>query len=211
MRINSISPYWSYLIEFSFRTSQKNKKNMASSPKASKPRDLQESIAKIENQIAMHGPGPHTGKQKEDLNTLNILLQKAKQQAAMMSAGSSSSRGGQAYSGPPSASGVLDKRRIQELVKEVDPMEQLDDDVEEMLLHIADDFIDSIVGSACQAAKHRKSQTLEAKDVQLQLEHQWNMWVPGFGSDELRPYKKAATTEAHKQRMALIRKTLKKY
>ena len=39
----------------------------------------------------------------------------------------------------------------------------------------------------------------------------WNMWVPGFGSDELRPYKKAATTEAHKQRMALIKKTLKKY
>jgi transcription initiation factor TFIID subunit 12 len=27
---------------------------------------------------------------------------------------------------------VLDKRRLQELVKEVDPMEQLDDDVEEV-------------------------------------------------------------------------------
>lgn len=25
------------------------------------------------------------------------------------------------------------------------------------------------------------------------------MWIPGFGSDELRPYKKAAPTEAHKQ------------
>lgn len=25
------------------------------------------------------------------------------------------------------------------------------------------------------------------------------MWVPGFGSEELRPYKKAAVTEAHKQ------------
>ena len=25
------------------------------------------------------------------------------------------------------------------------------------------------------------------------------MWIPGFGSDELKPYKKAATTEAHKQ------------
>jgi len=25
------------------------------------------------------------------------------------------------------------------------------------------------------------------------------MWIPGFGSDEIRPYKKACTTEAHKQ------------
>ncbi|XP_021339096.1 transcription initiation factor TFIID subunit 12-like [Mizuhopecten yessoensis] len=114
----------------------------------------------------------------------------------------------------PAAGGenkVLDKRRLQELVKEVDPLEQLDDDVEEVLLQVADDFIDSIVNSACQIAKHRKSTTLEVKDVQLHLERNWNMWIPGFGSDELRPYKKACSTEAHKQRMALIRKTLKKY
>ncbi|CAN8018639.1 unnamed protein product [Ixodes persulcatus] len=37
------------------------------------------------------------------------------------------------------------------------------------------------------------------------------MWIPGFGADELQPYKKSSSTEAHKQRMALIRKTLKKY
>ena len=30
-------------------------------------------------------------------------------------------------------------------------------------------------------------------------ERNWNMWIPGFGSEELKPYKKAATTEAHKQ------------
>uniref|UniRef100_A0A8W8JA65 Transcription initiation factor TFIID subunit 12 n=1 Tax=Magallana gigas TaxID=29159 RepID=A0A8W8JA65_MAGGI len=106
---------------------------------------------------------------------------------------------------------VLDKRRLQELVKEIDPMEQLDEDVEEALLNIADDFIDSIVTSACQIAKHRKSSTLEVKDVQLHLERNWNMWIPGFGMDDLKPYKKASATEAHKQRMALIRKTLKKY
>ena len=39
---------------------------------------------------------------------------------------------------------VLDKKRLQELVKEVDPNEQLDEDVEELLLHIADDFIEQV-------------------------------------------------------------------
>ena len=42
-------------------------------------------------------------------------------------------------------------------------------------------------------------------------ERNWNMWIPGFGTDELRPYKRSSVTEAHKQRLALIRKTLKKY
>jgi len=105
---------------------------------------------------------------------------------------------------------LLDRRRLADLVKEVDPLEQLDDDVEELLLQIADDFIDNVVTASCQIAKHRKSSTVEVKDVQLHLEHNWNMWMPGFGSDELRPYKKSAPTEAHKQRLALIKKVQKK-
>ena len=32
----------------------------------------------------------------------------------------------------PGTSGIIDKKRIQDLVKEVDPMEQLDEDVEEV-------------------------------------------------------------------------------
>ncbi|XP_054477100.1 transcription initiation factor TFIID subunit 12 [Anoplopoma fimbria] len=110
----------------------------------------------------------------------------------------------------PEGSQVLSKKKLQDLVREIDPNEQLDEDVEEMLLQIADDFIESVVTAACQLARHRKSNTLEVKDVQLHLERQWNMWIPGYGSDEIRPFKKACTTEAHKQRMALIRKTTKK-
>ena len=33
-------------------------------------------------------------------------------------------------------SGIIDKKRIQDLVKEVDPMEQLDEDVEEVVIHV---------------------------------------------------------------------------
>lgn len=54
------------------------------------------------------------------------------------------------------------------------------------MLLIVDDFIESVVTAACQLARHRKSSTLECeKDVQLHLERQWNMWIPGFGSEEL--------------------------
>lgn len=31
------------------------------------------------------------------------------------------------------------------------------------------------------------------------LERNWNMWIPGFGMEDLKPYKKASATEAHKQ------------
>lgn len=39
----------------------------------------------------------------------------------------------------------------------------------QLLMHMADDFIEGAVKSACQLAKHRKSTTLETKDLQLYL------------------------------------------
>ncbi|XP_075146314.1 TATA-box binding protein associated factor 12 isoform X2 [Haematobia irritans] len=106
---------------------------------------------------------------------------------------------------------ILTKPRLLELVREVDTTAQLDEDVEELLLQIADDFVEDAVKATCAFAKHRKVSKVEVRDVQLHLERKWNMWIPGFGTDELRPYKRAAITEAHKQRLALIRKTIKKY
>lgn len=38
-----------------------------------------------------------------------------------------------------------------------------------VLLQVADDFIENVVAASCQLAKHRRSNTLEAKDVQLYL------------------------------------------
>ena len=39
----------------------------------------------------------------------------------------------------------------------------------QMLMQIADDFIDNVVTASCLIAKHRKSNTVEVKDVQLHL------------------------------------------
>ncbi|XP_006164629.1 transcription initiation factor TFIID subunit 12 isoform X2 [Tupaia chinensis] len=181
-------------------------------------------IKDLDTQIALLGLGPHSAKKKQDLDKLHELKCKARQimnqfgPSALINLSSFSSIKPEPASTPPQGSmanstavvKVLTKKKLQDLVREVDPSEQLDEDVEEMLLQIADDFIESVVTAACQLARHRKSSTLEVKDVQLHLERQWNMWIPGFGSEEIRPYKKACTTEAHKQRMALIRKTTKK-
>ena len=63
----------------------------------------------------------------------------------------------------------LTKTRLQDLVKEVDPTEQLDEEVEEMLLQLADDFVETTINAACLLAKHRHANTVEVKDVQLHL------------------------------------------
>jgi transcription initiation factor TFIID subunit 12 len=38
-----------------------------------------------------------------------------------------------------------------------------------MLVQIAEEFVDSTLLASCQNAKHRKSNTVETKDVQLYL------------------------------------------
>ncbi len=64
---------------------------------------------------------------------------------------------------------VLSRGKLQDLVREVDPNEQLDEEVEELLLQIADDFIESTVNASCLLAKHRQAAALDVTDVQMHL------------------------------------------
>jgi len=111
----------------------------------------------------------------------------------------------------PNSVQILTRKQLQDLVKQVDPNEQLDEEVEEVLLSYGDDYMQDIIEGACILAAHRKAKTVDTKDAQTSLERVSNVWLPGFGTDELRPYKRAPVVEAHKQRLALIKKTLKKY
>ncbi|GMG39720.1 unnamed protein product [Ambrosiozyma monospora] len=101
---------------------------------------------------------------------------------------------------------VLNKRKLKELVKSVSSEEgdvdvSIDGDVEELLLELADDFINSVTSFACRLAKHRKADCVEAKDVQFHLERNWNIRLPGFSADEIRSIRKFAANPAHNQKL----------
>jgi len=78
------------------------------------------------------------------------------------------------------------RKSIQDLVSSVDPNVKIDPEVEDLLLSIADEFIDSVTNFGCRLAKHRGGDTLEVRDLQLHLERNHNIRIPGFASDETR-------------------------
>ncbi|KAJ4834957.1 hypothetical protein Tsubulata_004100 [Turnera subulata] len=103
---------------------------------------------------------------------------------------------------------ILGKRSIHELVSQIDPSEKLDPEVEDILADIADEFVESITTFGCSLAKHRKSDTLEAKDILLHLERNWNITLPGFSGDEIKSYRKPLVNDIHKERLAVVKKSI---
>jgi transcription initiation factor TFIID subunit 12 len=78
------------------------------------------------------------------------------------------------------------RRSIQDLVSSIDPNVKIDPEVEDLLLNIADEFIDSVTNFGCRLSKHRGGDTLEVRDLQLHLERNHNIRIPGFASDDTR-------------------------
>ncbi|KAJ7632923.1 transcription initiation factor TFIID subunit A-domain-containing protein [Roridomyces roridus] len=78
------------------------------------------------------------------------------------------------------------RRTIHDLVASVDPNVKIEPEVEDLLLSIADEFIDSVTNFSCRLAKHRGGETLEVRDLQLHLERNHNIRIPGFASDDTR-------------------------
>jgi transcription initiation factor TFIID subunit TAF12 len=99
---------------------------------------------------------------------------------------------------------LLSKRKLQDLVKSIDPDERLEPDVEELLMEVADEFIDSVLQQSCKIARHRRGQMLEVRDVQLHLERNWNIRIPGYAAEDVKTVKKYNPTASHTARLAAV-------
>lgn len=104
---------------------------------------------------------------------------------------------------------VMSKRKLRELVKTVgidegDGETVIDGDVESLLLDLADDFVSNVTGFACRLAKHRKSDSLDTRDIQLHLERNWNIRIPGYSADEIRSTRKWNPKPSYNQKMQAI-------
>ena len=106
-------------------------------------------------------------------------------------------------------SDYLPSARLQELAHAIDPKLKLEPEAEQVLQDVADDFVENLAAFACELAVHRAGTTLEAKDIQLALEKQWNLRLVGVGDSlgELKVIKKVTVTEAHKGRVNDVRRS----
>ena len=72
------------------------------------------------------------------------------------------------------------------------------------VLQLADEFIDNVITSACKLAKLRGAGTLEVRDIQLVLERQYNIRIPGYSMDDVRTVKKTQPAPAYLQKMNAV-------
>lgn len=104
----------------------------------------------------------------------------------------------------------MDKKKLDELVRQVcgpgdgTSTQGLQPDVEEIVLELADEFFDNVVASACKLAKIRGSQVLEIRDIQLVLQRQYNIRIPGYSMDEVRTVRKVQPTAGFFQKLNVI-------
>ncbi|KAF2436287.1 putative transcription initiation factor TFIID subunit 12 [Tothia fuscella] len=111
--------------------------------------------------------------------------------------------------GSDATGGVLSKKKLDELVRQVTggpegATEGLTPEVEEAMLMLADEFVDNVITAACRLAKLRESSTLDIRDIQLILERNYNIRVPGYASDEIRTIRKFHPTPGWTTKMNAV-------
>jgi transcription initiation factor TFIID subunit TAF12 len=64
---------------------------------------------------------------------------------------------------------LLKYNTLSELCNEISNTESLDINVEKFLSEIADNYVESVLDTACQIAKHKKSDYLTASDLSIAM------------------------------------------
>lgn len=122
---------------------------------------------------------------------------------------------------------VLSKRKLDELVRQVTggSEEALTPEVEEVnlailscshcrsctntsfpqaVLQLADDFVDNVISNACKLSKLRDSPQLDIRDIQVILERNYNIRIPGYASDEVRTVRKIVPAQGWASKMNAV-------
>uniref|UniRef100_A0A1I7ZHQ1 Transcription initiation factor TFIID subunit 12 n=1 Tax=Steinernema glaseri TaxID=37863 RepID=A0A1I7ZHQ1_9BILA len=125
---------------------------------------------------------------------------------------------------PGSSGQLLDTAKLEEIAKQVDSTANLDDGVKEALVSYIDEYINMVIDKAADVARHRGARRIEHKDVAYALKNFFDMGDlatqsllaaenhinPPTVQDVMNQSGPAPSTNAHNQRMSLIKKTLKK-
>ena len=71
-------------------------------------------------------------------------------------------------------------------------------------MELVDEFIDTIATTACKMAKLRGSDTLDIKDIQVILERNWNIRIPGYSADDIRTVRKFNPAQGYHHKMGAL-------
>ncbi len=103
---------------------------------------------------------------------------------------------------------VLSKLKLQELIRRLNPQPVqpsnssssfIDDDIDPDLLELFQDltesFITDVINFSARIAKHRGSDTIDTRDVQVNLERNWGIRVPNGIGEDIRSVKRIKGNE----------------
>ncbi|KAJ3141803.1 Transcription initiation factor TFIID subunit 12 [Geranomyces variabilis] len=98
------------------------------------------------------------------------------------------------------------KRKLNDLVEQIDPSERLEPEAEDFLLRLANEFVADLTQRAVKAAKHRGSPGVGVKDFQLELERNWSLRIPGHAPTDVQIPRRAVLSTQHQQRLSSVHK-----
>lgn len=97
---------------------------------------------------------------------------------------------------------IVNKKQLEQLYRTDFTVEE---DAEELLLKLGEDFISKVVEMGCEAAIAREGTSLDLEDIKLVLERYWDIRIPEFEREET--YKPSRQSMSRSKREALVRKS----
>jgi transcription initiation factor TFIID subunit 12 len=64
--------------------------------------------------------------------------------------------------------------------------------------------VDTVISNACKLSKLRESPQLDIRDLQLVLERNYNIRIPGYASDEVRTVRRLLPAAGWTQKMNAV-------